>query len=109
MTDTQDHTILLEQKVSIENIAEQASSWEKAMAPESEITIDASATEVVDTAGFQALIAFVNSAVNDASSVKWVGTEGLFVELAELSDVYGALRITETTDTEDLDGLCPVY
>lgn len=109
MADKQENTIVLESKVSIENIVEQAASWEEMLTPESVLTIDASGAETIDTAGFQALIAFVNSAVNDASSIKWVGTDGVFGELAELADVYGALRITQQDDTDDLDDLCPVY
>ena len=109
MTSKRQNTILLNKKVGIESVVELTQSFAEMLAPETQYTLDASAVEAVDTAGFQALIAFVNSAINVASSVNWKNPDGVFSELATLADVYGALRLSGQAPLNDDHDPCPVY
>lgn len=109
MANEEDNVVVLTDKVTIESAAELAANLQGALVPDAAMTIDLSKVDTIDTAGFQVLIAAVNSSAAVGATIIWRGANGAVTELAKMADLFGVMKLDQQAAADEDDGLCPVY
>jgi len=101
--------IVLASRTCIKSIAELRDELVAAYKMSTEIVIDASKVESVDTASLQLLVAFVNSVRGQSRAVRWNKPSGEFRDMAALVDLSACLDFGDHSIPKEDDGLCPVF
>lgn len=105
--DSSDENIVsLRSKLSISNVSQLVDDLKAGLDAKGPIQIDLSKFEQADTAAFQVLVGFVNTAVNSKREIQWQGeTE----ELKKLSKILAVDSYLEFDSNQPSDDLCPVF
>ncbi len=101
--------IVLNRKLGIADVEDLSGLLAPVLDTEQEIVVDASAVESIDIAALQVLVAFVNSATGHSRSVRWLCDSGVLRAMASLADIEHLLKLDETDESLEDDGLCPVF
>ena len=100
--------VVLKPQQDIKSIAELQEQLGDAFGAGSDVVVDASRVEAIDTAALQLLAAFANSMREQSRTVDWKDPSPCFREMAELTDISSVLRLDEGPASGD-DNLCPVF
>ena len=100
--------VVLKPQQDIKSIVELQKQLLNAYGAGSDVVVDASRVETIDTAVLQLLAAFANSMRAQSRAVDWKDPSPCFRELAELTDIGSSLRLDEGPAGSD-DNLCPVF
>jgi len=101
--------IVLSNRTCVKSIAELRDQLVAAYKLNTEIVIDASKVESVDTASLQLLVAFVNSVRGQSRAVRWSKPSGEFRDMVALVDLSECLEFGDDSIPKEDDGLCPVF
>ncbi len=100
--------VVLQPQQDIKSIAELQEQLGDAFGAGTDVTVDASRVEAIDTAALQLLAAFANSMREQSRSIDWKDPSPCFREMAELTDISSVLRLDDGPASGD-DNLCPVF